>query len=304
MSIKIKINWDNENVVSESVRIYRADSAFTSASLPPILEEIISDIYEYEDLSVIKDQTYFYMLSAKLGEQEVFTECFEVKAANRQQKELSYISGLRQEQSSGSLSANIPPHSQGDLIVVVVQAWASGITLPGFTLGYSYKSDGSAQETYFFYKIATTSQASNTSVISSAPSGSTFSMILRPDAGIAEVTIVGAGQAISTANATSRTANSPSLSLSVDGEKGFEIVVMRNGSFTVSGVSSVTHSGVKTMRASRLYPSTIGIYFNMAVLGNSRTGVTSLTSYSATFEGLPNSASYEMQGITAFISAK
>lgn len=153
MSIKIKINWDNENVVSESVRIYRADYAFTSTTLPPLLTEIISDVYEYEDTTVIEGNTYFYMLSATLGEQEAFTECFEVLVGARQQKQLSYVAGLRQEQSSGSLSANIPPHSQGDLIVVVVQAWASGITLPGFTLGYSYKSDGSAQETYFFIRL-------------------------------------------------------------------------------------------------------------------------------------------------------
>lgn len=80
MSVKIKINWNNENVVSESVRIYRADSAFTTTLLPPLLSEIFGDVYEYEDLSVIEDQTYFYMLSAKLDEQEVFTDCFEVSS--------------------------------------------------------------------------------------------------------------------------------------------------------------------------------------------------------------------------------
>ena len=80
MSVKIKINWDNENVVSESVRIYRADSGFTSTSLPPLLAEIVGDVYEYEDLTTVENQTYFYMLSAKLDEQEVFTDCFEVVA--------------------------------------------------------------------------------------------------------------------------------------------------------------------------------------------------------------------------------
>ena len=304
MPVKIKINWDNENVVSESVQIYRADSTFTSTSLPPLLTEIVGDVYEYEDLTTVENQTYFYMLSAKLDEKEVFTDCFEVLAGNRQQKQLSYISGLRQEQSGGALSASIPPHNANDLIVVVVQAWASGITLPGFALGYSYKSATSVMETYFFYKIATTSQASNTSVASSAPSGSTFSMILRPDATIIEASIVGIGQAVATTSGTSRTANSPTLSLNVAGEKGFELVVMRNGGFSASGVSSVTHSGSKTMRATRLYPSTIGIYFNMAVLGDARTNVASLSSYSATFAGLPASDSFEMQGITAFISAK
>ena len=80
MSVKIIINWDNESVVSESVRIYRADSAFTSTSLPPLLTEIVGDVYEYEDLTTVGDQTYFYMLSAKLGDLEVFTECFDVTA--------------------------------------------------------------------------------------------------------------------------------------------------------------------------------------------------------------------------------
>lgn len=80
MSVKIKINWDNENVVSESVQIYRADSVFTSTSLPPLLAEIFGDIYEYEDLTTVEGRTYFYMLSTKLGEQEVFTECFEFTA--------------------------------------------------------------------------------------------------------------------------------------------------------------------------------------------------------------------------------
>lgn len=78
MSVKIKINWDNENTVYESVRIYRADSAFTSSNLPPLLAEIIGDAYEYEDFSVTEGSTYFYTLSVKLGEQEVFTECYEV----------------------------------------------------------------------------------------------------------------------------------------------------------------------------------------------------------------------------------
>lgn len=81
MPVKIKINWDNKNPVSESVRIYRAASAFTSNNLPLLLTEILGDIYEYEDLTTVENQTYFYMLSAKLGDEEVFTECFEIIAS-------------------------------------------------------------------------------------------------------------------------------------------------------------------------------------------------------------------------------
>ena len=61
MAVKIKINWENESVMSESVRIYRADSAFTSNSLPPLLAEVVGDIYEYEDLTTEKDETYFIL---------------------------------------------------------------------------------------------------------------------------------------------------------------------------------------------------------------------------------------------------
>ena len=78
MSVKIKINWDNKNVVSESVCIYRADSAFTSNNLPPLLAEIVGDVYKYEDLTTTENQTYFYMLSTRLAGREVFTSCYDV----------------------------------------------------------------------------------------------------------------------------------------------------------------------------------------------------------------------------------
>ncbi|HAE65234.1 MAG TPA: hypothetical protein DCG62_10885 [Acinetobacter johnsonii] len=95
MSVKIKINWDNENVVSESVRIYRADSAFTSTNLPPLLAEIFDDVDEYEDLAVLEGLTYYYMLSAKLGDHEVFTECLEVSDTDAGYPKLISISNLK-----------------------------------------------------------------------------------------------------------------------------------------------------------------------------------------------------------------
>lgn len=117
MPVKIKINWDNENVVSESVRIYRADSTFTSADLPPLLSEIFGDIYEFEDLDIIQGQTYFYMLSAKLGEEEVFTDCFNVLA--KVAKGFPIITSISFEQiiKSQSLSATFYS-KEGDYIYV------------------------------------------------------------------------------------------------------------------------------------------------------------------------------------------
>lgn len=81
MSVKIKINWDDLNVISEGVRIYKSASEFTSSSLPAVYTTVVYGVDEFEDLNVVENQTYFYMLSCFLGEQEVFTECFEVIAS-------------------------------------------------------------------------------------------------------------------------------------------------------------------------------------------------------------------------------
>lgn len=77
MSIKVKIAWDNNNAISEGVRIYRSDMIFTPSNLPDVLFTV-TGFNEYDDTNVEKGQTYFYMLSCILGEQEVFTECFEI----------------------------------------------------------------------------------------------------------------------------------------------------------------------------------------------------------------------------------
>ena len=78
MSVKIKITWDDLNVISEGVHIYKNASAFTSNSLPAVYATIAHEVAEFEDLDVVENQTYFYMLSSFLDEQEVFTDCYEV----------------------------------------------------------------------------------------------------------------------------------------------------------------------------------------------------------------------------------
>lgn len=82
MSVKIKIKWDDLNAISEGARIYKSASAFTSGSLPAVYATVAYGVEEFEDLDIVENQTYFYMLSCVLGEQEVFTGCFEIEAAN------------------------------------------------------------------------------------------------------------------------------------------------------------------------------------------------------------------------------
>lgn len=80
MSIKLKIGWADNNVIIEGVRIYKSSTLFDTNSLPAIYAEITDGSLSYEDFEVIEGNTYFYMLSCFMGEQEVFTECFEVVA--------------------------------------------------------------------------------------------------------------------------------------------------------------------------------------------------------------------------------
>lgn len=79
MSQKLEIQWDNSNPVFESVRIYKSSTAFTENNLPTLLTEITDiGVSNYDDLDVELNETWFYMLSTKLGVAEAFTECFEV----------------------------------------------------------------------------------------------------------------------------------------------------------------------------------------------------------------------------------
>lgn len=80
MSVKIKTSWSDNNVIIEGVRIYKSLAPFDVYSRPESLVEILDGSLVYEDFDVEYGQTYFYMLSCFLGEQEVFTKCYEVLA--------------------------------------------------------------------------------------------------------------------------------------------------------------------------------------------------------------------------------
>lgn len=80
MSIKLKIGWTDNNVVTEGVRIYKSSTLFDVNTLPAVYVEITDGSLLYEDFNVIEGNTYFYMLSCFLSGQEVFTECFKVDA--------------------------------------------------------------------------------------------------------------------------------------------------------------------------------------------------------------------------------
>ncbi|QSE47047.1 hypothetical protein JW980_06660 [Acinetobacter johnsonii] len=184
MSVKIKINWDNENVLSESVRIYRADAAFTSNTLPPLLTEIIGDVYEYEDLTTVEDQTYFYMLSAKLGDQEVFTECFEVEAKGFTALDIDLVASTQASLwGGGSVSIDEPLRLAGDISICVLKKITPRdvpLDIPaGWTLLFK-QVVSTYHEIYILYKISDQDSA-QTSTQTNATAGCTHTILFRPD---------------------------------------------------------------------------------------------------------------------------
>lgn len=190
MSVKIKINWDNENVVSESVRIYRADSVFTPASLPLLLAEIMGDMHEYEDLSVVSGQQYYYMLSTKLGEREVFTECFQVSTLTDLtlsivNKSMSYAST-----ATGSISSVIiPAHNAGDVVLLFIERWGNNNSATNVPTGYT--AIDATGDIYRYlsigYKIASAASAESTLALSCI---SASALILRAEQAISELAFV------------------------------------------------------------------------------------------------------------------
>lgn len=255
MSVKIKINWDNENVVSESVRIYRADSAFTSAALPPILTEIVGDIYEYGDLDVVENQTYFYMLSTRLAEQEVFTECFKVVVA-KPAVALEYIVGsiIKNGPTSGSTASSVsafePSSSNASNIVIAVVSTQTAMQTPdGWTLL------SSRLNTYIFWRRGGNPGTLRSFSLSSSSQIGVYMFVLQPNGAYTTVECVSALSSKST-TAEDPTAPSPILTEPVS-KRGYEIMLGKPQYAQQSGSTGTVSTGY-TLIATHMYPTKVG----------------------------------------------
>lgn len=138
-SVKLRTSWTDNNVVIEGVRIYKSNQAFTVETRPQPLVEITNGFLFYEDFDVEPGQTWYYMLSCFLAEQEVFTECFEVEII-KDYVPLNFVSceessvGL----SGGTINKNFV-NQVGDLLILISntnQEYTSDVvgSPPGFVL--------------------------------------------------------------------------------------------------------------------------------------------------------------------------
>ncbi len=270
MSVKIKINWDNENVVSESVRIYRADSKFTSNNLPPLLAEIVDDVYEYEDLTTVENQTYFYMLSCFLGEQEAFTECFEVLA----QKQISYVrlsltGGVYRNAGSGTTAVTnlqlYEPNgsSANNILIAVVSSFVTVTASAGWAL-LSNKNN-----VHVFWKKGTAQNASHIFTLASSSFAGGCMFLLQPSSAITTMECVSEMVSRSIASA-STPAVSPVLTIPIDGNC-FEIILCKINNLGGGDTDGSFSAGYQKI-ATQSYPSMInGTYqFNLLIGGSSK----------------------------------
>lgn len=186
-SIKIKTSWVNNNITSDGVKIYKHTESFDVTTLPVVYKEVTSSSNFYEDLDVVEGQIYFYMLSCFLGEQEVFTECFEVKSSS-DPVNLSFISAAttpaRDVTAAAPWPLIIPKYNKGDIIVVA--KFGSDTELAGY--GFMPVDVSGLTGNYFklWYKIAQVTRDIS-EAIDITTIGIKFCIVLRPDSPVTEV---------------------------------------------------------------------------------------------------------------------
>lgn len=70
MSVKVKLEWFNQNYGASSVKIYRDTASMNPLALPTALDTIAGNAQEYEDTTVVDGNTYYYIIATVINGQE------------------------------------------------------------------------------------------------------------------------------------------------------------------------------------------------------------------------------------------
>lgn len=135
MAVRIKLNWQDNNLAESGVRVYRSLATIDPENLPTPLAELPPNSVEYFDESVTQGLEYFYRVSA-------FTEFAEKVSsevsvtANAAIRPAPFAAASTTAQSA-SVSLNLPKGwAAGDLAVMLLNNDNSTNPLPsGWTLG-------------------------------------------------------------------------------------------------------------------------------------------------------------------------
>lgn len=136
-SVKIRASWTDENVVTEGVRIYKSDQEFDVNTRPLPLVELTNNEEFYEDFDVEENETVYYMLSCFLGEQEVFTECYEIVAQAAAKYALLSLNGGMWNAGLTSVGTSITVAEKvtepNSVNILIVNAPGVVLNVPGWT---------------------------------------------------------------------------------------------------------------------------------------------------------------------------
>lgn len=74
--MKVLLRWGDYNFGTSQYKIYRSTSSMNPAALPPALATVAAGTTSYEDATVSDLTTYYYIISAVIGTQEVLAPEF------------------------------------------------------------------------------------------------------------------------------------------------------------------------------------------------------------------------------------
>lgn len=262
-SVKLRTSWTDENVIIEGVRIYKSNEEFDVETKPLPLVGLTNGEEFYEDFDVELNETVYYMLSCFLGEQEVFTECFEVNVS-KQATALEYVVNSLVKNSptststSNQISAIEPAASNSSNIVIAIVSTQTTMATPE---GWNLLSN--KLSTYIFWRRGGNPGVARTFRLSSPSQIGLYMFVLQPNGDFSEVECV---SLLSSKNTTSidPTAPSPILNSPIE-KRGFEIMLGKP-QYAQNANSDGSVSSGYTLIATNMYPTKVGHPYHMDLI--------------------------------------
>lgn len=276
-------------------KIYRSNVPMDIEALPdPIVIDLLDKTYS--DANVSEGNTYYYRVGAvRNGIEKVSGE---IPITIDSYALLSFIAAGNAGMSDPGASVNcpIPPHSAGDIIVIIARAGQDMVVS-----GYEKIFTNSAIKV--FAKIATTSQASQTLQNVQMTYGAVASIILRPNHPVSVIERSSAFESYTSAAVASDTVPRVLTTPSVEVSKSkFELnIVIHSSSYTP--VYAIWANQTAPILAARDKPASVASSFNFAVFGK-YTGLGVLANGGSIEVTKIPAASQSIGALTICISAK
>lgn len=291
----VNLSWSCDGNI-DFYDVYRSETTMDVNNLPAPIATGIS-AKSYADTSVVAGKVYKYRVSSIVGSLRKISAEISVSASNL--AALAFIGSKNAGASSTitSLNIDIVPHNAGDIIILLVRAAgtpvASGFSTIYAALGFSVLA-----------KIATTTNASVSTIPVTMNYGGLASIVLRPSHAVSSVSCEAQTSTYTAAAVANDTVNRALTTPASANDKTeiFEIDALQWSSIysSVSPVSTISTD--QQLIATRTYPVTVGDAFNFVVAGKARSNISSLNGATFNVTKIPPSAQ-TINAITARIYA-